>query len=298
MGGRFQPKLVAGARHANVVSVATTEQHAKDGSYLWHMRCDCGKNFMRPASKFKRVKTCGCGMKHNAGQFRLVDHTGIHIKDCEVLGPTTQRDSGGYVIWTIRCFLCGDTFTRPASAITRKSVSHYCSAWWAKYGPKRKHGRKPAPNSWSHVNLFYGHYRKSARERGIKFRLTKEEARTLFEGHCYYCGAVPKVTYKHPNLAGKYQKNGIDRVNSAEGYTNLNCVSCCSRCNWAKSNHSFDDFKEWVKRVYFHLGLHGIQQLHLVPTLTESVPSPLPLNGSSSMPVSMERRPLRAEDVF
>lgn len=47
--------------------------------------------------------------------------------------------------------------------------------------------------------------------------------------------------------------NGIDRVNSKEGYTEENSVPCCSTCNKAKLDMSFEDFRAWLSRAYHHL---------------------------------------------
>jgi len=192
-------------------------------------------------------------MQQNSGQFRAADHAGKVINDAEVLVPTTERDSGGYTIWRLRCLLCNKEFVRPASSIVRKSTSHLCPEWWAKHGASRNLGRPPIPNSGAHVNLIFAHYQTSARKRRIPFNLTKSEARTLFEKPCYYCGAAPSLRHKHPSLPGKYSGNGIDRIVNTEGYTLANCVPCCKMCNWAKSNKSLAEFKTWIERVYRHL---------------------------------------------
>ena len=44
--------------------------------------------------------------------------------------------------------------------------------------------------------------------------------------------------------------NGIDRIDSSQGYTNENSVPCCTFCNFAKHTMGKDDFLAWVKRVY------------------------------------------------
>ena len=44
--------------------------------------------------------------------------------------------------------------------------------------------------------------------------------------------------------------NGIDRVNSAIGYTKENSVTCCKYCNFAKHTMSEDDFYKWIRKVY------------------------------------------------
>ena len=48
---------------------------------------------------------------------------------------------------------------------------------------------------------------------------------------------------------GGYKYNGIDRVNSELGYELTNCVSCCISCNIAKSDHSYEEFVQLIKRI-------------------------------------------------
>lgn len=46
--------------------------------------------------------------------------------------------------------------------------------------------------------------------------------------------------------------NGIDRIDSEVGYTKENTVPCCKYCNTAKNTMSYNEFIEWIKRVYKH----------------------------------------------
>ena len=43
--------------------------------------------------------------------------------------------------------------------------------------------------------------------------------------------------------------NGVDRVNSNKGYILENCVSCCSWCNFSKSNRTVEEYKNWLQWV-------------------------------------------------
>ena len=44
--------------------------------------------------------------------------------------------------------------------------------------------------------------------------------------------------------------NGIDRVNNNLGYSKSNCVACCTFCNYAKSDHSQEEFIFWIQKAY------------------------------------------------
>jgi len=106
---------------------------------------------------------------------------------------------------------------------------------------------------WSAFNLVYNGYINNARHgRGgqKEFRLTKDEAKKLFTSPCFYCGALPSKVRKIKRGYGEFVYNGIDRKDSAKGYTIDNCVSCCEFCNMTKNDTPFDDFIKWIRRVY------------------------------------------------
>ena len=81
-------------------------------------------------------------------------------------------------------------------------------------------------------------YKRNAKIRKIEFKLTKDELKSIIIKDCYYCGALPSVY------------NGIDRLDNSKGYVLDNCVPCCFNCNWAKSDMTVEQFKNWIKRIY------------------------------------------------
>jgi hypothetical protein len=82
----------------------------------------------------------------------------------------------------------------------------------------------------------------SAKRRGYSWELTDDEAIKLLTGDCYYCGAAPSNETQHKNQYGTFRRNGIDRIDNSIGYTQANCVPCCSACNYAKRELSHDEF--------------------------------------------------------
>ena len=96
-------------------------------------------------------------------------------------------------------------------------------------------------------------YTKGARVRSIEWALTREQAKDLFSGLCFYCGTEPTNVFFRKILNGKFIYNGIDRVDSSLGYTIDNCVSCCTTCNYMKRSLSLDNFTKHVKRIASHL---------------------------------------------
>ncbi len=107
----------------------------------------------------------------------------------------------------------------------------------------------------STFNHVYDDYRQGAKQRELKFNLTKEEAWSIFIQRCHYCNSdlCHKQISKYG--CGDFSHNGIDRVNNDLGYSIENCVPCCVNCNRLKSTESKEGFLEWVEKVYSNLKL-------------------------------------------
>lgn len=106
------------------------------------------------------------------------------------------------------------------------------------FGSSCKECERKRENS---VSGRYKSYRRNARQRGIRFDITKDEFIVLISGKCHYCG-----THGSPYV-------GIDRVNNEEGYLIQNCVPCCEWCNKIKMAHTESDMIEHIKKIYYHL---------------------------------------------
>ena len=73
----------------------------------------------------------------------------------------------------------------------------------------------------------------SASQRDLVLSLTREDVESMCMQPCHYCGDDPQVVGV---------LFGLDRVENEGGYTKDNVVTCCSFCNYAKSDHHVDDF--------------------------------------------------------
>jgi len=102
-------------------------------------------------------------------------------------------------------------------------------------------------------NSLYYQYKAGARQRNIKFNLTKKEFEKITQQSCHYCGQLPNHKYQAPKAYGYYKGNGIDRKNPFQGYNTKNCVACCKDCNYAKGKMNYRKFKKWIKKVYHRL---------------------------------------------
>lgn len=98
----------------------------------------------------------------------------------------------------------------------------------------------------SGLNAFYYNTKASASKRGYSFDLTLNEASTLSQKVCTYCGKEPEqFLSSFPNFI----YNGIDRVDNTKGYILENCVSCCKLCNRMKDVLSVEDFKRHINKI-------------------------------------------------
>lgn len=100
-------------------------------------------------------------------------------------------------------------------------------------------------NLWTRTNLnrsFFS-YQKEAAKRDIEFHLTKEEFMEIIKEKCSYCG----------DISEEKQFNGVDRVNSKGHYTNDNCVSACTLCNYLKHAMPVDLFLQRIEHILTHL---------------------------------------------
>jgi hypothetical protein len=81
-------------------------------------------------------------------------------------------------------------------------------------------------------NVYYNDYKVKSESRKIEFLITKEYFDKKIKQQCYLCGKFPTITHK----------NGLDRVDSLIGYIESNLQTCCSNCNYMKSNYSLELF--------------------------------------------------------
>jgi hypothetical protein len=112
-------------------------------------------------------------------------------------------------------------------------------------------------NPESVYRYIYDQYQSSAKSRNINFNLTKKEHLEIVKQNCHYCGSEPEIKQPHRGK-GRYvgvpvPYNGIDRIDSNVGYEIDNCVSCCTKCNYMKSDMDVSIFTEHILKISNHL---------------------------------------------
>jgi hypothetical protein len=206
---------------------------------LWRCRCDCGrtvdaKSYWLRHGIIKRCKAC-----------RVVDLTGQQFGRLVVirLNRKTRSQLNTKAYWLCRCD-CGTEITTRTDYL-RSGRTKSCGCWL--HSPR-------LPDRGSAWNQVLSKLKIGAQSRGITWSLTKEQAFLIVRRNCHYCNAPPA----HPRVGGANQKvlyTGIDRINSARGYTPRNVVPCCAQCNFAKHTMSVAQFKAWISRVHAHFVL-------------------------------------------
>lgn len=75
-------------------------------------------------------------------------------------------------------------------------------------------------------------YKGNARRRNHEWCLSDDDAISLFLDECHYCGKSPSPL------------NGIDRIDSKNGYKTLNVRTACDTCNYMKGEMTTEEFLE------------------------------------------------------
>jgi 5-methylcytosine-specific restriction endonuclease McrA len=104
-------------------------------------------------------------------------------------------------------------------------------------------------------NILLSRLNKRYNHRGLTCNLNNSEALSLFKAECHYCGVKNsnKHIYKLPHISHIFYYNGIDRIDSSKGYIRGNVLSCCKKCNVAKSDMKYDEFINHIKRIYANI---------------------------------------------
>jgi DNA-binding transcriptional ArsR family regulator len=104
-----------------------------------------------------------------------------------------------------------------------------------------------------YIRIFHG-YLSGARMRGLSMELSLAQVKFIVSLPCFYCGEAPLNNLtgrKHGRSTQKtvLKYNGIDRVDSQQGYMTGNVLPACHMCNRAKSDSAISDFVSWLSRL-------------------------------------------------
>ena len=206
----------------------------------WNCICSCGKSKWIPTFQLTNSnnKTCGDGMHKQS------------IKEGDRFGQLTvlsmYRDTKNSRYMSICKCDCGNTKSNVSIRnLQRKSATHCgCLTDFRNMG---------LPEGQAALNGLISTYKSNARHKSFAFELTKDDCVSLFNGDCYFCGQPPSETFKKKGIKGSYTYSSIDRIDSTLGYTTNNVMSCCTACNYLKSNRTNTSFINHIKRIAKHL---------------------------------------------
>lgn len=87
--------------------------------------------------------------------------------------------------------------------------------------------------------VFYQKYKKAAENKGLAFKLSEDDFLGFWKKPCTYCGT-------------EIETIGVDRIDSALGYSISNCTPCCTLCNLMKRHISVHNFIEHCRKIILH----------------------------------------------
>lgn len=215
----------------------------------WRCTCDCGQTVDVYAQNLVtgNTSTCGCSGR---GRGSKVDLTGLKFGRLTVISQHRSPSSSGRgTTWYCQCD-CGRVVVKNGYALRVGDVKT-CGCG--------SHPLKYSDPSRSAFNELLAQYRKNAKNTERDFDLSEDEFRELTSSPCHYCGDPPKQLGCYRSSRSKvtstapYLANGIDRRSNDLGYDLSNCVPCCKRCNWMKSDLSYEDFVSHIQKIALHL---------------------------------------------
>jgi len=119
---------------------------------------------------------------------------------------------------------------------------------------EKRHTFRLLPDNSAEKNYLYLAYLHGAKNRGLKFSLTKDVFFEIIKQDCFYCGEAPSNERKSRSKNKKpFLYNGVDRIDNKIGYEDKNVVPCCMKCNFMKKDMQLVDFLKQVERIADHV---------------------------------------------
>lgn len=256
MSGSTKNNLV-GVRFGRMVITEQKRGPAKGRKYdidLCVIQCDCGTIKTLCLHNVTNGSTKSCGCLRNEGPIKPLDLSGRVFGKLTVLAlhHVRQRSESEKRIirrmrmWLCRCE-CGKQKVIPQENLMRGDTRS-CGCIFG----KNPHGRLPQYEA--SLNQIYSSYKKGARTRDLVFDIPEDDFEKLVTANCHYCGIEPLQGWcRHRDINGVLLHNGVDRMDHNIGYIMSNVVTCCKRCNISKREMGYDEFLNWVERVYNHV---------------------------------------------
>jgi hypothetical protein len=205
----------------------------------------CGKHNKRgklqKLAKSMNKRICDDG-KRSCRNF--TDDKKLHCNEC--LKKLRQEDTVRHTIRREKadtCYGCGKSpFIKAKGVLSELQQCEECYEKMLEVELNRKkRERNYNVERTKYIETHYNLKKTNAIGRNMAFHITIDFYKDLVSKECVYCGD------KKEN-----EINGIDRVDSTQGYIESNCVSCCSICNFMKGELTQQSFLNQIKKIYKH----------------------------------------------
>ena len=219
-------------------------QHKSDKRGCWSCLCDCGTTVDLTAYSLTNKQSVSCGCKKRQVRDNLV---GMRFGRLVVTGGPIRKQverpakSRLETHWSCECE-CGNSVNASGAHLKNGDVQS-CGC----YRLSQLRQAICVPNAIRARSYVVSGYKKGAKERGLVWSLTNDEAITVAEKPCHYC-KIPPQRRECVSKKVEVELNGLDRKNSTVGYTLDNVVPCCSICNRAKSDMPYEEFIAYLSR--------------------------------------------------
>jgi 5-methylcytosine-specific restriction endonuclease McrA len=204
-------------------------------------------------ARWRTIQNANGGLPPQGPSPKLIDRTGLRCGLLTVIARAPSRfNSGGVRLtyWLCRCD-CGNEIEVRSVELADPETVRPGKRLVKSCGCLKRKGR-PLPEGRSVRNRVLGYYKRGARLRGLSWDLSDDDFDRLISQPCHYCGQPPSLKKEIRSSATRLC-NGIDRVDSNLGYSPENVVPCCTPCNKAKGDMTYDEFMAWVARLLtFH----------------------------------------------
>ncbi len=218
-------------RKFGILRVLQKSQHQKKGSGIfWDCICDCGNQRIVMAAQLQNKSTRSCGCRQTK------DFTGQHFGELTVIKRIAQK--GERTKYLSQCS-CGNQITCDGSKLKNR----------INCGCKKNKVKPRLPIVDVVCNNLFTSYKANAKNKKLPFRISKKKFCTMIFNKCYYCGDNPKTLFRKWRADEGCRFNGVDRKDNTLGYTQSNCVSCCSQCNYKKNAQHINGFVQWIRKV-------------------------------------------------
>lgn len=223
-------------KFGELTAISTEKQKDKRG---WLCKCTCGAFVWYATFQLTAGNAKTCGAEIHRHSIKINDRFG------KLIVTKIKRDVKNNRFLAECLCDCGKTKLNATFKDLQRGTTTHC-------GCSRNLSNLGLPPGEALINRLIHSYKANARKKDLDFNLTREDCIKLFKGNCWLCNEPPsrKLTYK--NTKGEIYYSGIDRRDSTKGYILTNVSSCCTECNYLKSNLPEDMFVNRVLKIAAH----------------------------------------------